>query len=255
MRRLLEIELVKLASRELGVSAMVYAGLLPAAMAGLQTLHLEAPSGSAGGNLLAFPDVWANAAYVAGWIDYLMYVVVLQSIAQEYQWRTNRQNVLDGLTRTEYIVGKLALLLVASLASTVLVAVLAAGFGIAGGIAPGVARFTGFLAVPLYLLHVLGYLVLAFLIATIARRSGAAVVAFIGYTLVAEPLARVLVLPAAAARWLPSHAFASLVPNPLFGYVGMRTAAPALAPTVALALAWIAGLAVIASWRFARQDL
>jgi ABC-2 type transport system permease protein len=255
MRRLIEIELAKLASREFVTLALVYAALLPIAVASMAAFRFEAPNGAANVNPLGFPDVWANAAYVAGWIDYLLYLFVLQAITLEYHWRTNRQNVIDGLTRTEYVVGKVCLLTLAALVSTALVFAVAAAFGAwSGGVSTG--RWgAGSLVVARHFPQVLGYLSLAFLIATLARRSAVAVLAFLAYTLVAEPLMGGLVLPPIAARWLPSHVFASLVPNPLFGYVGMRAETSEFVPIVIVSLAWIFVLIAGTAGLFARQDL
>jgi hypothetical protein len=137
-------------------------------------------------------------------------------------------------------------------ASAILVTALAAAFG--------AWRGTGALAWPdiavagRYALQTLGYLMLALFVATAIRRTGAAVLAFIAYTLLAEPLLRGLLLPHVVSRDLPSAALASLVPNPFFGYAGMRVTGSTL-HAVAVSTAFVLAFAAASQWIFSRQDL
>ena len=253
MLDLLAVELAKLwPSREVRVSLAVYAVLVGAALLALRALAFELPGAGTSLSLLAFPEVWHNAAYVAGWIDYLLYVLALQLVTQEYQFHTNRQQVIDGLGRGRYVAGKLTVMAGLALGSAVLVALLAAVAGLATGDAPSDGGAAAF--VPLYALQTLGYLMLALLVATIVRRTGVAVLVFVGYTLAAEPLLRALALPAPAARLLPSAAFAALVPNPFFAYAGMRVTSSL--PHAALVSAiYVCLFGAATRWVFGRQDL
>jgi ABC-2 type transport system permease protein len=254
MRSALAIELAKLLpSRDFRVSIGVYALLTAAAVLSLRVFTLDTPAGSVRGSLLAFPAVWHNAAYLGGWIAYLLYVVALQNVTQEYQFRTNRQNVIDGATRRSYVAGKIGVMVLLAIASTLIVGATAAGFGLwtgEGGVAGGGgARF-----VALYALQALGYLMLALLVGTTLRKTGAAVLAFIGYTLLAEPLLRDLVLPNAIGRHLPSAVFGALVRNPFFGYAGMRVS-ETQPHTIVEAALYACVLAVASGWVFRSQDL
>ena len=92
-------------------------------------------------------------------------------------------------------------------------------------------------------------------IATLVRKTGTAILAFIAYTLLVEPLLRTLILPHALGRILPSHVFGLLVANPFFGYVGMQTVAGADASTLALSTFYVVALVLTSGWLIARQDL
>lgn len=252
----LDLELAKLLpARDFRVSMCSYAALFAVAVLSLGAFAFEAPGGGIAVNPLVFPDVWQNAAYVGGWVDCLLYVIALQTVTNEYQFRTARQNVIDGLSRRAFVAGKLVLMLLFALASTLLVAALALGLGgWSGGGLNGAASLSGTRFVPLHFLQVLGYLMLALLIGVIVRRTGAALLAFLGYTLLAEPLLRGLLLPPGAARYLPSAVFASLVPNPFFAYAGMRVTTASAHAVVAGALLTVV-LAVASCAVFMRQDL
>lgn len=252
----LEIELAKLlGSRDFRVSAAIYALLLAIAVLSLKGFAFEVPGGAGGYNLLAFPDVWHNAAYIGGWVDSLLYIVALQSMTSEYQFRTARQHVIDGMSRLAFVRAKILLLALFASASTLLVASSALVLGIwAGGSTAGATAFSGLRFVPLHALQALCYLMLALLIGTAVRRTGSAALVFLGYTLLAEPLLRTLALPRGAARYLPSALFADLVPNPFFGYAGMRVTA-AFTHAIVFSVLYAGVLAATAAWLFSRQDL
>lgn len=252
----LEIELAKLlASRDFRVSSAIYVVLLAVAVVSLKAFALETPGGTGGYNLLAFPDVWHNAAYVGGWVDYLLYVIALQTVTNEYQFHTARQHIIDGMSRLVFVRGKILLLALFAFVSTTIVACAAIVLGTwtAGSIA-GAGAFSGVRFVPLHALQALGYLMLALLAGTTMRRTGSGVLVFLGYTLLAEPLLRSLALPHGAARYLPSALFADLVPNPFFGYAGMRVTA-ACTHTVVFSAIYAAALAAAAACVFSKQDL
>ena len=251
---LLALEAAQLSpSRELRVSLAVYALLVALALASLRALAFELPGGSIRVSALAFPDVWHNAAYVAGWVNYLLYVFALQTVTHEYQFRTNRQNVIDGLPRRRYVLGKIAVMAGFALISSAIVTALAGTAGVWTGTAaasePLAIRF-----VALYPLQTLAYLMLALFVGTIARRTGLAVLLFVGYTLVAEPMLRDLVFSHTLARHLPSAAFTALVPNPFFAYAGMRVAYSLTAPLVDTAI-YVCLLGAATIWVFEKQDL
>lgn len=252
----LEIELAKLtAARDFRMSAVVYVLLLSAAVVSLHALAFEAPGATTRYDPLAFPDVWHNTAYVAGWVDYLLYVIALQTVTGEYQFHTGRQHVIDGMDRLSLVWGKILLMALFAFASTLLVVTIGLVLGFSNGGSLGSAvSLSGLRFVPLHALQAFGYLVLALLIGTALRRTGTAALVFIGYTVLAEPLLRAVVLPAGAGRYLPSSLFADLVPNPLFGYAGMRVTA-AFTRTVLFSAAYAALLSATAAWLFSRQDL
>jgi len=256
MTRALEIELAKLLpSRDARVSLAVWALLVVAGALALRGFAFTGPAASSGVNPLVFPDVWQNVAYVAGWVNYLLYVVALQTVTGEYQFHTNRQHVIDGMGRLEYVGGKVLLMALFAIASSVLVVVVTLALGAwSGGTLTGAAAVDGTRFVAMHALQVFGYLMLALFIGTIARKTGVAALAFIGYTLLAEPLLATVALPHAARHYLPSANFADLVPNPFWGYAGMRVT-NAFARPIAASVVYAVLLGLATARIFARQDL
>jgi ABC-2 type transport system permease protein len=57
--------------------------------------------------LYHFPDVWLNLIWFSGWLKIIPAVMVVISVTNEYSYRTLRQNVIDGLSRGEFIISKM----------------------------------------------------------------------------------------------------------------------------------------------------
>lgn len=66
-----------------------------------------------------FPDVWLNLIWFSGWLKIIPAVMIVISVTNEYSYRTLRQNVIDGLSRGEFIVSKMLTNVVISVLSVV----------------------------------------------------------------------------------------------------------------------------------------
>ena len=61
--------------------------------------------------LYHFPDVWLNLIWVGGLLKVLLGIMVVISVTNEFAYRTIRQNIIDGLSRWEFLLSKSRLLL------------------------------------------------------------------------------------------------------------------------------------------------
>ena len=57
--------------------------------------------------LYHFPDVWMNLIWFGGLLKVVLAIMVVISITNEFTYRTLRQNIIDGLSRTEFLVSKI----------------------------------------------------------------------------------------------------------------------------------------------------
>jgi len=140
--------------------------------------------------LFDFVDVWQNMAYITFLFKYILAFVVIISVCQEYSLRTIRQNMIDGLSRTEYVTSKLGMVIVLSLLSGVLLLIL--GFTLGMLYSPVkapefIVYSIGF--VPAYAFETFCFLVFALFLATLIRRTGFTIILFILYSLIMEPIA------------------------------------------------------------------
>src|SRR5579872_5368963 len=135
MLHLLKIDLKKLTSyRTFWVVCGLYFTTLAAVTAsGMEFLKWIAGKGAEfGANininripLYHFPDVWQNLVFVSGVFKIVLAIMVVISITNEYQYRTIRQNVIDGLSRWEFLQSKILTNMMLSLISVAMVFVVA----------------------------------------------------------------------------------------------------------------------------------
>jgi ABC-type transport system involved in multi-copper enzyme maturation permease subunit len=68
-----------------------------------------------------FPYVWNNITYFADFGSLFLGVIIITNITNEYSYRTIKQNLIDGLTKKEFLLSKLLVSLVFAVLSTVIV--------------------------------------------------------------------------------------------------------------------------------------
>jgi len=166
-----------------------------------------------GNTLYAFPALWHKLAYVASYFTLLLGILLIILITDEFQFRTFRQQVIDGSSAATLVQGKLA---VAGLLTAFgMLVVLAVGlfYGFTRSPESGGQAGQELGAVLLYGVQTLGYLALAALLGFLLRKSGPAILAFMLYAWVVEPVLRLLV-PDAIDRYFPTKVFSSLTPTP-----------------------------------------
>ena len=136
-----------------------------------------------------FDDVWQNLTYLATYYKIFLGFVVVISITNEYDYKTIRQNIIDGLTKKEFLGTKLLVILVLSAATTVFLFLVGLVMGwIYSPVQGAEAIFANAEFLLAYFLEVLTFLVLALLIGMLIRRTGFAIVLLAFYTLFLEPI-------------------------------------------------------------------
>ncbi|MDB9932605.1 hypothetical protein OAD28_07835 [Flavobacteriales bacterium] len=74
---------------------------------------------------------WYAVTLISSWFCFfLLSFVLIYHITNEYNYRTVRQNIIDGFTRNDYLLGKLYLMLAITILATLYVLII----GIAGGL-------------------------------------------------------------------------------------------------------------------------
>ncbi len=119
-----------------------------------------------------FDMTWQTTSYATGWLLMLPALLLIILVTNEFTYRTNRQNVIDGWSRQEFISVKIALAIIAALITTLLVIITALLFGLFSGSA---FSLNGFSHVGYFLLKALSYNLLAILISVWVRRTGFAI--------------------------------------------------------------------------------
>lgn len=195
-----------------------------------------------GNKLYVFPELWNRLAYVASYFNLLLGILLIILITDEYQFRTFRQQVIDGSSVAGLVQGKLAVS--GLLALYGMLAVLGVGFFFGLTRSPDtLGRAPETLgAVLLYGVQALGYVSLAGLLGFLLRKAGPAFLGFLLYAWIVEPLLR-FGTPDQLDRFFPVKVLDSLTPTPGRELLATVTGpSSALLPTQAapLALVYIA---------------
>lgn len=141
------------------------------------------------GNPFAFPEVWHSVAYFSSWFIVIPSILVIMIIANEYTYKTNRQNIIDGWTRNEFVTSKLFDVLIIAGFTSLAYFFVALGFGLSYSSEFEKSRWTEQLFyLPLFLLQSFAQLSIAFLLGFVIKRSFIALGIFLFYSVLVEPL-------------------------------------------------------------------
>lgn len=127
MIRLLQIEFQKIwknkASRILTISYFVilsFIALIASIKFNIGNFELRI----AEQGIFNFPYIWHFNTYIAAILKFFLAIVIVSMMANEYTYGTLKQNLIDGLSKKEFIQSKFLTVLVFALASTVFVFVM-----------------------------------------------------------------------------------------------------------------------------------
>jgi ABC-type transport system involved in multi-copper enzyme maturation permease subunit len=101
----------------------------------------------------------------------------------EYTYRTHRQNVIDGLSRNQYITTKILFVIILALFSTIATIISVFVTGISLGID---ISFEGFRYIYYFFIQTTAYISLAFLFALLLKKTGLTTGLFFIYSLIIE---------------------------------------------------------------------
>lgn len=168
------------------------------------------------GNPFSFPEVWHTLAFSSSIFVFIPAVVVIMFITNEYTFKTNRQNIIDGWSRSEFMTSKLVDVLLISLLITLLYIIicLVTGFTSEGsGDVWSMSYYIG-----LFALQTFSQLSIAFLVGFLVRKAFIALGIFVFYFIVFEPILVGLAKWKAndIGRFLPLEISDRLIPMPAF---------------------------------------
>lgn len=71
-----------------------------------------------------FPYIWHFNTYIAAWFKFFLAIIIVSMMANEYTYGTLKQNLIDGLSKKEFILSKFLVVTSFALASTIFVFVM-----------------------------------------------------------------------------------------------------------------------------------
>jgi len=139
MKTLLQIEWMKVKSYR---TFWILAGLFVAAVVGVNyisySINIEVNDrtsavGLGTGNPFSFPQIWNTMAWMSSLLLYFPGFIIIFLVSNEFTFKTHRQNIIDGLSRKQFVMIKLNVALIIAVASTLVVFLTTLVFGLLGG--------------------------------------------------------------------------------------------------------------------------
>jgi hypothetical protein len=135
-----------------------------------------------------FADVWQNIAFVAGmrwFIKIFLALLILVFISNEFSYLTIRSNILAGLSRTQFMLGKLSVVFLLSLIATIALFLsgLYQGYRFSASTDIG-AILSRIHWLAYYFIETFTYLTFALLIGILIRKTGFAIITLLSYNFI-----------------------------------------------------------------------
>jgi len=162
-----------------------------------------------------FPKVWLSSSWMGGLFFILLGMLFILLITNEVQYRTHRQNIIDGWSRTDFLKAKFSILIFFVLVSTALIFV--SGLVVGLVFSPSKAAvFKGVYYVGYFALMATLYLMLAYLVAILIKRTGLAIIIYFAIVCILDNVLWLIftLKNSQVGYFMPLEAVDSLVPNP-----------------------------------------
>jgi len=204
-----------------------------------------------------FPDVWQNITFVSGFFKAILSFMVVISITNEFSYRTVRQNVIDGLSRSQFLISKVLTNALLSAMSTIMVFVIALITGmiyspsiIVGDVLTDLEFFLA------YFLEVFAFLSFALLLGIIIQRSGLTIVILVLSRMIeAIIMANIDDYVPWMIPFLPMESISNLVPMPFPRYVFQEIQDYVSITSVLIAGAWTFIFNYLAYLKLKKSDI
>ncbi len=208
-----------------------------------------------------FPSVYSHFPFWASIFVVFIGFVIIILITNEYRYKTNRQNLIDGWTRLQVLHAKCLVILLLAIATTIYTGIWCIIFG-------GAYSNSGFTfwtadieKLGYFFILCLNYYGFAMMLSFLVKRSGLAIGIYMIYILIFENIAREYLnwqfKGTFAGRFLPTQSSDELVPFPLFqapDMSGMNATPPTAQTYLIASLVYISLYYIIARARLLKSD-
>ncbi len=190
--------------------------------------------------LYHFPDVWLNLIFFSGFFKIVLGVMTIISITNEFQYRTVRQNVIDGLSRLQFLGSKILMNVLLSFLSVAMIMIISFATGLI--YTPAINWdyvFADMEFLFAYFIEIFSYLSFALMLGILIQRSGLTII-----LMLLAPMLEFIVkqniddyVPA-LIEYFPLESISNLVPNPFTRYAFQEIRDYLTISSVAIAVVW-----------------
>lgn len=260
IKYLLQLEWMKMKPlASFKVSVLFYLILLPATF--MFVKNMNSPVESLMQPYYKMPSSWHTMAYIASWFTFFFLPFLsIDSITTEFSNKTLRQNIITGMERNDYLLGKILMILAISLGATLYLGLVVLFFGAVFGNfnASGFSKSYYLLS---FFLQNLGYMSMGTMLAVLLRRSGFALFLLFPYVLIIEPIIAGILkynndFMHHITNMFPGNVFGSLVPfNEITKSIGFSFGETDFWKVLIASVGYILIFIYISYWNFNKRDI
>lgn len=191
------------------VILILYAVLLPLFFYSLSEISLFKYFYS--DSIYTFPKVYHYVTYLSSFFNLMLGVIIVLFTCNEIKYKTQRQNMIDGLSKREMILSKFYVILLMSLFITLYAFLVAICFGMSTG---STDYFDGLRYIGFYFIATFGYFIFAFFLANLLKVPALTIVIY----LLSHIIERILglgLISKEVSQFLPLNTFSNLIPMPV----------------------------------------
>lgn len=207
-----------------------------------------------------FVDIWQNLAYLYKMVTIFICFIVLASVTNEFDFKTIRQNVIDGMSRKEFWLSKIVFMLTVSGVATIFLAVI--GFTVGFLYSPVTEAeyvFRNIEFMGAYFMQVFYFLMFCFVVSLLIKRAGFAFATMLFYIYILEPISSVILTEKYKLDFLadcfPVEAGWNLIRLPFEKYILMYSQDYVSFTDVGVASVWLLIFLGFSYWLVNRRDL
>jgi ABC-2 type transport system permease protein len=190
--------------------------------------------------LYHFPDVWLNLIYFSGLFKVVLGIMTVISITNEFQYRTLRQNIIDGLSRWQFLSSKILTNVLLSLLSVTMILIISFVTGLI--YTPSINWnyvFADMEFLIAYFLEIFAFLSYALMLGVLVQRSGLTIILLLlSFMLEAIIRANVDDYVPWMIQFFPMESISNLVPMPFKRYAFQEIRDYLTFSSLAIAFSW-----------------
>jgi ABC-type transport system involved in multi-copper enzyme maturation permease subunit len=168
------------------------------------------------GTPFSFPDVWQTVSYISSFLLFFPGLILLILITNEYNYKTHRQNIIDGISRFEFAFTKIVMVVIFAVKATLLEAIITVITGLLAGSA---FSFNQSVYLFYFFLQALTYILTGLLFGFLFKKSGLAIALYFIYLFFIKNILSALVshyIHDPLGDYFPIKSSDVLIPFPVF---------------------------------------
>ncbi|MFK7925312.1 MAG: ABC transporter permease [Bacteroidia bacterium] len=207
-----------------------------------------------------FVDLWQNLTWIYSAFSIFLGFIIVISIGNEYSYGTIKQNIIDGMSRQEFLLSKLIFIAALSLIVSILAMIIGLIMGFLWSPVTDLAFILEHIEfIPAYFLHLFTFQVFCLVIGLLVKRSGITIAVLTFYVYVIEPIIASILEFKYEIVWLadllPLSAIGNIIPLPFTKYAMLETQTSVGMDDLAILLGYAALWVFLAYRIITKRDL